>query len=126
MTKEAPGPTHHEPQRLEALLLATLSENDGLCLDNKEERRQLATILANALVATGREEAESEVSTVVVRQQQERARWPEPTSELPSLQTLEEWESDGGGCEATDGCWVEPDGVCPHGHPSWLLWLGDD
>lgn len=28
-----------------------------------------------------------------------------------------------GGCEATDGCWVEPDGVCEHGHPSWLVWL---
>ena len=25
---------------------------------------------------------------------------------------------------ATDGCKVEPDGVCPHGHVSWLLWLG--
>jgi hypothetical protein len=29
-----------------------------------------------------------------------------------------------GGCEALDGCWVEPDGTCPHGKPSWLLVLG--
>lgn len=25
---------------------------------------------------------------------------------------------------ATDGCQVEPDGVCEHGHPSWPLRLG--
>jgi hypothetical protein len=29
-----------------------------------------------------------------------------------------------GGCEATDGCWVEPDGVCEHGCKSWLIVLG--
>ena len=31
-----------------------------------------------------------------------------------------------GGCEAAcpHGCWVEPDGTCPHGNPSWLLKLG--
>jgi hypothetical protein len=29
-----------------------------------------------------------------------------------------------GGCEALDGCWVEPDGTCEHGEPSWLLRLG--
>jgi hypothetical protein len=31
--------------------------------------------------------------------------------------------SDRGG-EATDGCWVEPDGICPHGCQSWFLVLG--
>ena len=41
----------------------------------------------------------------------------------PSLEELEEW-MDEGGCEATDGCWVEPDGTCPHGKPSWLIVLG--
>ena len=29
-----------------------------------------------------------------------------------------------GGCEATDGCWVELDGVCPHGRPSIVLAAG--
>jgi hypothetical protein len=49
--------------------------------------------------------------------------WPEPTTEAPEIELLIAWEADGG-CEATDGCWVEPDGTCPHGHPSWLLyWL---
>lgn len=47
-------------------------------------------------------------------------RWP---TNAPSLDELEDWASDGE-CEATDGCIVEPDGVCPHGKPSWLLKLG--
>jgi len=41
----------------------------------------------------------------------------------PSVEDLENWEADGG-AEAVDGCWVEPDGVCEHGAPSWLLVLG--
>lgn len=49
--------------------------------------------------------------------------WPTPTVPTPDMMDVEEWEEEGG-CEATDGCWVEPDGVCIHGHPSWLLRLG--
>lgn len=49
--------------------------------------------------------------------------WPEPTVDEPDLETLEEWMWDSV-CEATDGCPVEPDGMCPHGHPSWLVRLG--
>ena len=49
--------------------------------------------------------------------------WPEPTTDEPDLETLEAWMWDGC-CEATDGCLVEPDGRCSHGHPSWLLRLG--
>lgn len=123
MTRETLGPTPHETQHLEALLLTTLSENDGLCLDNEKERRQLAAILVGAFIAASREEAEPEASPVVARQEHNKSRWPEPTTERPDLETLEEWHSDGG-CETTDGCWVEPDGVCQHGHPSWLLRLG--
>lgn len=40
----------------------------------------------------------------------------------PSLATLKHWMMDGV-AEATDGCRVEPDGVCPHGYKSWLLEL---
>lgn len=50
--------------------------------------------------------------------------WPDPTADRPDTETIEEWLNDDGGCEATDGCWVEPDGTCPHGHPSWFLVLG--
>ena len=49
--------------------------------------------------------------------------WPKPTENQPNIEQLIQWESEGG-CEATDGCWVEPDGVCPDGYPSWLLYLG--
>ncbi len=49
--------------------------------------------------------------------------YPEPTETEPSIEELTDWQNDCG-CEATDGCWVEPDGECEHGHPSWLLRLG--
>ena len=41
----------------------------------------------------------------------------------PTIEELEEWH-DEGVCEATDGCIVEPDGICEHGCKSWLLELG--
>lgn len=42
---------------------------------------------------------------------------------VPSIDEILSWEADGG-CEATDGCWVEPDGTCEHGKPSWMIVLG--
>ncbi len=42
----------------------------------------------------------------------------------PSIEDLIRWEREDSGCEATDGCWVEPDGRCQHGHDSWLIVLG--
>jgi len=50
-------------------------------------------------------------------------RWPRPTDRKPSTRQLEAWVYDSV-VDATDGCQVEPDGVCPHGHPAWLLYLG--
>jgi hypothetical protein len=46
----------------------------------------------------------------------------EPKLRPPDVETLIEWEAQGG-CEAacSHHCWVEPDGTCPHGNPSWLL-----
>lgn len=52
-----------------------------------------------------------------------RVKYPTPTSPQPSLEEIESWIWNSG-CEATDGCWVEPDGTCEHGHPSWLLRFG--
>ena len=49
--------------------------------------------------------------------------YPKPTEHEPSMSQLRDWNYDGG-CESTDGCWVEPDGECEHGHPSWLLHMG--
>lgn len=49
--------------------------------------------------------------------------WPRPTTPQPDDDQLQEWTFDSV-CEATDGCEIEPDGVCEHGHPSWLICLG--
>ena len=50
--------------------------------------------------------------------------WPEPTVDQPDIDILMEWEFTDD-YEATDGCSpIEPDGVCPHGYPSWILYLG--
>jgi len=46
-----------------------------------------------------------------------------PTEERPDDDQIEAWITDSV-CEATDGCMVEPDGRCYHGHRSWLLVLG--
>lgn len=44
-------------------------------------------------------------------------------SEEPDIDTLWGW-MDEGGCETPDGCWVEPDGKCEHGYPSWMRLMG--
>lgn len=41
----------------------------------------------------------------------------------PTIAKMEQWMEEGV-AKATDGCRVEPDGSCPHGHKSWLLVLG--
>ena len=51
------------------------------------------------------------------------ARYPKPTTDEPTDTELEDMVYDSV-CEATDGCQIEPDGTCEHGHPSWLLRLG--
>lgn len=62
-----------------------------------------------------REAIKTDISSVKV--------WPTPTAPIPSAEAMMEALADGT-CEATDGCIVEPDGICEHGHPSWLLRLG--
>ena len=42
----------------------------------------------------------------------------------PSLEGLQHQVEEEGGCEAVDGCVVEPDGSSEHHQPSWLLALG--
>lgn len=41
----------------------------------------------------------------------------------PTIGTMRKWVS-AGVARATDGCKVEPDGVCSHGKQSWLLVVG--
>ena len=45
------------------------------------------------------------------------------TGKAPSVATMERWMNDGV-AKATDGCPVEPDSYCEHGHTSWILRLG--
>jgi hypothetical protein len=49
--------------------------------------------------------------------------WPTPTVEQPDDDDLNEQVSEGV-VQATDGCDIELDGICEHGHPSWPLHLG--
>ena len=42
---------------------------------------------------------------------------------VPSVKTMEKWDENGY-CKAVDGCRVEPDGICSHGYPSWLMAMG--
>lgn len=50
--------------------------------------------------------------------------WPEPTTEQPLPDELREMLFGECAARATDGCEpIEADGVCEHGHPSWLLYL---
>lgn len=53
-----------------------------------------------------------------------KKKWPDPIDQPPDDETIESWVVGDENCEATDGCTIEPDGVCPHGHPSWLIRLG--
>ncbi len=55
---------------------------------------------------------------------QNRRKYPKHTTSVPSMEELSDWTYYEGTCAATDGCAVEPDGICQHGHPSWLLKLG--
>lgn len=48
---------------------------------------------------------------------------PDDDMEEPTEEELEQFIFDGV-CDATDGCRVEPDGYCEHGHVSWCLYLG--
>lgn len=69
--------------------------------------------------------AESETMPVTTPSESgaQRKGWPEPTDDPPTDDDLELMVYDSI-VEATDGCSVEPDGTCEHGHPSWLLRMG--
>ncbi|MBV9359398.1 MAG: hypothetical protein JO023_28130 [Chloroflexi bacterium] len=46
------------------------------------------------------------------------------TTPLPALRQLLPGHSDDSLTGATDGCQVDVDALCPHGHPSWARQLG--
>lgn len=59
----------------------------------------------------------------LIRKLEERGYKVSRCRKPPTLKTLEKW-SDDGIASATDGCRVEPDGTCQHGHQSWMLVMG--
>lgn len=70
------------------------------------------------------------ISKIVVRSHQRKRAIPRelpadilrPTVPEPTTEQLTTWLA-GTTCQATDGCEVETDGTCQHGHPSWLVYL---
>ena len=54
----------------------------------------------------------------------ESMAYPKPTVEEPTMDELEDMVFDVEMPTATDGCIIDPDGICQHGYPSWLLYLG--
>ena len=77
-------------------------------------------ILVNGSLKTVKSDAD--IDTVIARLKTE-GKDVKRCNATPSLKTLEKYSNDGI-AKATDGCRVEPDGTCQHGHKSWLLQLG--
>lgn len=49
---------------------------------------------------------------------------PHPNAQEPDIATLKEWVRDTMGEAACPSeCWIEHDGHCPHGYPSWVAVL---
>lgn len=101
--------------------------NRSLAKDYVKRLRRAGTLLATPTLSEAvRAQIAGLVDDVItgLTAYLERSTWPAPTVDEPDLETLEIWMIEDGGCEASDGCWVEPDGRCPHGHPSWFVRLG--
>jgi hypothetical protein len=105
-------------------------------LKDREAAIAEATEVEMQLLFTGAEQLEEEGAPDVAQQLRDDAerirqrlarqeKTANPQLEPPDIETLMQWEAEGG-CEAAcpHGCWVEPDGVCTHGNPSWLVKLG--
>jgi len=53
------------------------------------------------------------------------AKYPDPTCDEPDFDEYMAVKEDTGMCECTDGCEIEtPQGLCKHGHQTWLRWWG--
>ncbi len=105
----------------------TMTE-DGLGIaaydtEGQADLADLAAIWAKNLVDQDWLEHGNCVRSFIAPKSEPIAHWPKPVTETPDMDTLVEWLLMDGACEATDGCLIEPDGVCHHGYPSWLLQL---
>lgn len=95
--------------------------HDGFLILEDKDGCRVSLMLPDWLEAAMRRSLQEDHQT-----QTNQAR---PTAEVaepqpPDKATLWQWVDAYGLCTATDGCWVEPDGTCEHGHLSWLVVLG--
>ncbi len=90
--------------------------------DNRVSNYRVGVLVAKTLETTSQSRGEIDPQS---KTPAEAALVFQADLEPPDLDTLREWEEEGG-CEAAcpHRCWTEPDGTCEHGHPSWLLKLG--
>lgn len=98
--------------------VTTMAQLSGVLLQLQQVRRLLDVDSASPQAQAALAAAITDLHGVL-----NNSPWPEPTVDEPDVEMLEEWFLDTL-CEATDGCIVEHDGRCPHGHPSWFLRLG--
>ena len=127
---------HYKPFTVSSIcradLSSFLSEAEIARLDDSDMEK-IADKMSDAYRDSGGywESLEVMAKAVLAQDNQAEAEIGEPIEvnsdelEMPDLETLQQWEAEGG-CEAAcpHSCWVEPDGHCEHGKPSWLLQLG--
>lgn len=99
-----------------------------VCLNGDVQNAELGYINIDELIRCG-VELDLYFQPITLREVKEKlsnkkaAQKKEARASEPSLDQIFDWLADGG-CEATDGCWVEPDGICPHDCKSWALEMG--
>jgi hypothetical protein len=79
--------------------------------------------MARQCLVNGRYRTFKEDQNIVELQKKYPQHKIQACKKMPSMKTMEKYSNDGI-AKATDGCKVEPDGECCHGHKSWLLVIG--
>lgn len=104
-----------------------MTENDMVCVAaHVKTLRRAYRLLCRTIPPDGRDELLVQALQEVIGDLSAMmaGEWPMPITPAPDMPSLVQWLWEDSGCEVTDGCWCEPDGKCPHGHPSWLVRLG--
>lgn len=119
--------THGFAAVLRALDAQAVAWRD-LCIGDEDSKGEtvwdtVSDLLSDAAETLRDLETEREKASAATPSQPYYPNWPKPTQDAPTFSELKEWDESGDSF-ATDGCSTEPDGVCEHGHPSWLLYLG--
>lgn len=100
-----------------------LGDGELLLLDAKHQEALAA--FADSWAETLRAQGWVGGADKIITQPQDWSQEEDAPPQPPPLDELWNWVDEYGTCQATDGCWVPPDGVCEHGHQSWLVELGE-